>query len=112
MMSTEKRVVVCKADPVGDEVIPTVIIEISASYPSVDVDHSKEGSLREWEERVEELQEYEARTIAKALKDSLPGGIYNRLIAVLVEDAAGYFRVRAEWPKPVQAKEIVTGATP
>ncbi len=68
-----RTVRVCSAAPIADEDRPRARIEISGALPP--------GNL---EKRAEHFQ-HEAETIADVLVESLPGGTFDRLVAVLLQ---------------------------
>lgn len=80
-MKTEVRI----AQPIAEERIPALEIVGTEAFPR---------ATRETYRELEGLFDKEAKTIAAALRASLPGGTWDRLVAEMVRMHATLFVVR------------------
>jgi len=78
-----KRILICKADPVGSQVAEDVTITIDRELPEFS------GSLSE----ADAFYAIEATTIEDALHKSLPGGVYDQLLCLMMQQRTSLFRV-------------------
>ncbi len=86
-----KAVRIYKASRTVDPV-PGVIIEIVEAIPDPHPTEHTDELLRE----CERIYDTQATALANALMGSLPGGTLDRLIAILLQRKASFFRV--PWP--------------
>jgi hypothetical protein len=84
-----KTVQICQAEPVGNQIIPSVIIEISRSLRDGDTTLTQHSSYEEHDA----VFMHEASQIEEALHDSLPGGTYDRLCGLMLQRKASHFVV-------------------
>jgi len=75
-------IVVNKADPVGKQLVESVEIRIEAQLP-----HTK--TLPE----AARVYELDAIMLESALHDALPGGTYDRLLALMLNRRASYLAI-------------------
>ena len=81
-----KNVQIALAQPIGDQSIEPVTIQIAATVPQ----------FRTLEDAAD-FYRIQAKTLASALT-ALPGGTFDRLLIELLTRKASYFRV--PWDKP------------
>jgi hypothetical protein len=84
------EVTVCKADPIGDQVIEDARIHITGKLPE---SKGPIESLPEFLAALAKVFDSQAEAIETALHDSLPGGTYDRLLGRMLERKATHFRV-------------------
>ena len=79
-----------KAQEIGDQKIDTVNITIAIPFPEIDHELTLKDSMKE----VEQIFQKEAQDLFNALEGSLPGGTFNRLLALMLQHKAGHFVIR------------------
>ena len=85
-----KKLTIYKAAPIGSDesfVIPDVVIQITGNIETV----TEKADLK----ITEAIYDKEAESIASALQNSLPQGIFYRLTAKMIERTAGAYIGRA-----------------
>jgi hypothetical protein len=88
---------------VQDEPVPTLVIRVCEETPSSEGMYGATGKA--WliyQRALEETYGVDARTIARALHEALPGGTLDRLVAELLIVKASMFRVSLFDPKRPQ----------
>jgi hypothetical protein len=75
-----------KAEPIGDQIIEDAQINIRKGEPFISSKNGKLGDLRS-------EFEMEAQTIFRALRDSLPGGTFDQLVGLMLQEKASHFIV-------------------
>lgn len=78
-----ETITVCKAQPTGDQVIPTVVLKIDGDIPSPKSDN--------WQEEYEHFYMAQAGLIMEAL-ESLPQGTRHQLLIKLLQDKLCLFK--------------------
>jgi len=76
------QISLAKAEPIGDQIIPTVVINISDVPPQFD-------SLNDAAQRYTN----QAQLLERGLHDTLPGGTYDRLLGLMLTRKASLFKV-------------------
>lgn len=70
-----------KAEPIGDQVIPTLVINIFALVPQLD-----SLEMGKWYAE-------QAGLLERGLHNTLPGGTYDRLLGLMLARKASLFKV-------------------
>jgi hypothetical protein len=91
------RIVIAKAQPIGDQAVLDVIIKITGQLPY----HPELADQAAF-------MDGQAVKLEAALHGSLPGGTYDRLLATMLERKAGHLRV--SWEQPPQEPTVVEQA--
>lgn len=81
-----KTIKICKADPVGDQKIEDVAINISEKLPNFFIKD-------DWKHKYNMFYEKEAEELFDALINSLPGATIDRLLINLLKHKASLFKV-------------------
>jgi hypothetical protein len=83
-----KTVQICKAEPAGGRIVESITLEISQEL---------RGEATKWDnsslEEAERVFTEQATLIENALIDTLPGGVYSRLLGLMLKRKASYFIV-------------------
>ena len=79
--------------PVGDQVAPEVSIVISTDVPALPPTMLPGQTIEEHLAPLALLYQQDAQLIAHALRASLPGGTFDRLVCELLTMTASHFRV-------------------
>jgi hypothetical protein len=88
----QRIITVHRASPVADQIIPEVTIEIVTvvpELPSMQPDQTVQESLAPFAA----IYQQDAIAIAGALRNSLPGGTFDRLVCELLTMKVAHFRV-------------------
>lgn len=84
-------IIVHRAEPIADQVIPVTTIRIDPYSPKVK--HGPGVSVADALAPLDRVYDADADAIAQALHKSLPGGTFDRLVLKLLEIKASHFRV-------------------
>jgi len=81
-----KRMIVCKAEPIGGNIIEDVELHIKGKLPSMETKQLK--SLKD----VEEIYKTEALNVFDVLSKHLPQGTRHQLLILMLKDAQNLYR--------------------
>jgi hypothetical protein len=87
-----RTITVHRASPVADQVIPEVTVIVATDVPELPPMSSGQ-TVQESLATLATLYQQDAIAIARALRDSLPGGTFDRLVCELLTMKASHFRV-------------------
>lgn len=91
-MTADRTIEVHRACGIGDIVVPQVMVRICrslAELPPMAPDQTVAESLAP----IDTIYQQDASAIAHALRESLPGGTFDRLIVELLKMKVSHFRV-------------------
>jgi len=85
-----KTITVHKAGAIGDQYIESTTIQMATPFPEFKTPDENDNALNA-----------DAVTLEQALINTLPGGVYDRLFALMAERKASHLRVKhAPEPEP------------